>query len=46
MVEGSILLDRDERLKLKIFKDAVRTRAIAFENINLFYIIKEVYSQL
>ena len=46
MIERSILLDRDERLKLKIFKDAIRTRAIAFENINLFYIIKEIYAQL
>ena len=46
MCEGSILLSRDERLKLKIFKDAVRTRSISFENINLFYIIKEIYTQL
>lgn len=46
MIEGSILLSRDERLKLKIFKDAVRTRSISFENINLYYIIKEIYTEL
>lgn len=46
MIEGSILLGTEERLKLRIFKDAMRTRSITFENINLYYILKEVYLQL
>ena len=46
MIKGSVLIGLDERLRLRIFKDAVRTMSISFENVNLYYIIKEVYSQI
>lgn len=46
MINGSILLGNEDRLRLKIFKNAIRTRQITFENINLYYILKEVYSYL
>lgn len=46
MIEGTILLGSAERLKLKFFKECMRQRLISFENINLYYIIKEIYAQL
>lgn len=46
MIERSILIGREERLYLTIFKNAMRTRSITFENINLYYMTKEIYAQI
>lgn len=46
MIERSVLVGRDERLYLAIFKNAIRMRQVAFENINLYYMVKEIYTQL
>ncbi len=46
MIERSILVGKEERLYLMIFKNAMRTRAITFENINLYYMVKEIYAQI
>ena len=46
MVEHSILMSIDERMKFKRFKDAVRKRDVSFEDINVYYYIEEVYKNL
>ena len=44
MIERSILLGLNEKAKLRFFKECVRMRLVSFENINLYYIIKEIYA--
>lgn len=46
MIQGSILMGIDERLKLRMFKEAMRCRCIVFENANIYYMIKEIYQEL
>lgn len=46
MIEGSILLGLSEKTKLKYFKECMRMQLISFENINLYYIVKEIYALL
>ena len=46
MIERSILLGVAEKLKLQVFKNCVRQRLVSFENINLYYIVKEIYALL
>ena len=46
LVEKSIVLSMDERIKLQKFKEAFRKRAIVFEDINCYYFIEEVYKNL
>lgn len=46
MIEGSILLGVSDKLRLKFFKECVRMQLISFENINLYYIVKEIYALL
>lgn len=43
MVDKCIILSLDDRFKLQRFKDAIRTRAVKFENVNMYYIIQEIY---
>lgn len=44
LIERCILLSMEDRFKLQRFKDAIRRRAVKFEDINMYYIINEIYS--
>ena len=46
MLERSILVSLDERMKLQRFKEAVRKRLVSFEDINVYYYIEEVYKNI
>ena len=46
MVERSILVSIDERMKLKRYKEAMRKRLVTFEDINVYYYMEEVYKNL
>ena len=46
MVERSILMSIDERMKLQRFKNAMRKRMVSFEDINVYYYIEEAYKNL
>ena len=43
MIERCQLLSMDDRFKLGRFKDALRRRLVSFEDINVYYMIEEVY---
>ena len=46
MLERSILISMDERMKLQRFKEAMRKRLVSFEDINVYYYMEEVYKNL
>lgn len=46
VVEHSILAGIDERRRLERFKTAFRKRQVVFSNINVYYLIEEVYFNL
>lgn len=46
VIEKSILVGVDERRRLANFKNAFRKRQIVFSNINVYYLIEEVYYNL
>ena len=46
MLERSILVSIDERMKLQRFKEAMRKRLVSFEDINVYYYCEEVYKNL
>ena len=46
IIERSILISLDERRKLMYFKDSFRRRNVVFSNINIYYLIEEVYFNL
>ena len=46
MVERSILVSMDERMKLKRYKEAMRKGLVTFEDINVYYYMEEVYKNL
>lgn len=46
MVERSILISIDERMKLQRFKEAVRRRLVSFEDINVYYYVEEIYKNI
>ena len=46
MVEKSILLSLDERMKVQRFKESMRKRLVSFEDINVYYYMEEVYKQI
>lgn len=46
MVDRSILMSIDERMKLQRFKNAMRKRMVSFEDINVYYYIEEAYKNL
>ena len=46
VIERSILVSLDERRKLQYFKDSFRRRNVVFSNINIYYLIEEVYYNL
>ena len=46
MLERSILVSIDERMKLQRFKEAMRKRLVSFADINVYYYCEEVYKNL
>ena len=46
MVERCQILDLEERFKLKAFKDALKRGLVSFEDINIYYMIMEVYQAI
>lgn len=46
MVERSILISMDERMRLQRYKEAFRKRMVSFENINVYYYLEEIYKNL
>lgn len=46
MVERSILMSLDERMKLQRFKNSLRKRLVSFEDINVYYYVEEVYKNI
>ena len=46
LVERSIVLDLEERMRLQKFKEAFRKRQIVFEDINCYYFIEEIYKNI
>ena len=46
MLERSILISLDERMKLQRFKEALRKRQVSFEDINVYYYITEAYKSI
>lgn len=46
MVDRTILVALDERMKLQRFKEAFRKRLVSFEDINVYYYLEEVYKNL
>ena len=46
VIERSILVGIDERRRLERFKTAFRKRQVVFSNVNIYYLIKEVYQNI
>jgi len=46
MVERSILVSMDERMKLQRYKEAFRKRLVSFEDINVYYYLEEIYKNI
>ena len=46
MIERSILVSMDEKMKLQRYKEAMRKRLVSFEDINVYYYMEEVYKNL
>lgn len=46
MVDKSILISIEERMKLARFKNAIRMREVIYSNINVYYFIEGVYQNL
>ena len=46
MMEGCSLLSRDEKSRFNKFKIAMRKRLVAFESIDCYYLIEEIYYNL
>lgn len=46
LVERTIVVSLDERLKFQRFKEAFRKRLVVFHDINCYYYIEEIYKQL
>lgn len=46
LIDNSAVVSAEERLKLGVFKKAMATNNVVYENINLFYIFCEVFKHL
>lgn len=46
MIERSILISIDERMRLQRYKEAFRKRLVSFEDINVYYYLEEIYKNL
>lgn len=43
LVERSQVMDSRDKLRVSAFKNAIRRGRVSFDNINIYYLIKEVY---
>lgn len=46
LVERTMVVSNEEKFMLLFFKDAMRTRKVSFEDINIYYLMLEVYKNL
>ena len=46
MLERSVLVSIDERMRLKRFKESMAKRMVSFEDVNVYYYMEEVYKNL
>ena len=46
LIENSIVMSLDERIKIQKFKDSFRKRAVVFEDIHVYYFIEEIYKNI
>ena len=46
MVDRSILVSIEERMRLKRFKEAMAKRMVSFEDINVYYYMEEAYKNI
>lgn len=46
VINRSVLVSMDERRKLESFKNAFRKRQVVFSNINIYYLVEEIYYNL
>lgn len=46
LVNGSVLMSNEERTLFSHLKQAIRNRSIAFESVDCYYLIEEIYKQL
>ena len=46
MIERTILVSIDERMKLRRFKEGIRKRLVSFEDINVYYYVEEIYKYI
>ena len=46
MIDRSILVSTDERMRLQRYKEAFRKRLVSFDNINVYYYLEEIYKNL
>lgn len=46
MLERSVLVSIDERMRLKRFKESMAKRMVSFEDINVYYYMEEVYKNI
>ena len=46
MLERSVLVSIDERMRLKRFKESMAKRMVSFEDVNVYYYMEEVYKNI
>ncbi len=46
LVEGANLFSREDKLNLSIFKSSIMQRKVAFEDVNCYYLIEEIYKYI
>lgn len=46
LIEKAVVMSLDERQRLVRFKEAFRERKVAFEDINVYYFIEEIYKNI
>ena len=46
MLERSVLVSIDERMRLRRFKESMAKRMVSFEDVNVYYYMEEVYKNL
>lgn len=46
LINQSVLFTREDRFRLTRFKQAIRSRAVAFQSLECDYLVEEIYNQL
>lgn len=46
LVDNTIIINGEDRLNLSMFKDGIRRNLVGYSNINMYYMIQEVYKNL